>query len=486
MSLLSNAKWNAFSQVFKIGVQVVNIVYLAKIIPPAEYGILAMALVITNFGILLRDLGTNAALIQRKTLSFELKNTVFWLNVSMGIFLALLICLSSPLIASLYHQPELVPVLLLLSLIFPLSSSASAHLALLERSSEFRRISFIEIFSSLVSVFVAVILAKNGYGVYSLVFQSISINFLSAVMFWRASSFRPSFRCMISINELKNIFSFSANLSLFNFINYFSRNADSFIIGKYMSAAILGSYNLAYRIMLFPLQSLTFVASRSLYPILSKYQDDNVVIQRTYLNCIFVILMITCPLMSGLAIYSVPFINLIFGDKWSQTASILTWLAPTAIIQSVLSTTGSVFTAKGRTSLMMKLGLLGTFLQVGSFLIGVNYSIVTFSKLYLVANVFNFFPIMFFLLAIIDCSFSIFFKKLLPIIISTFVMIGFLFSLNQFLIPLRKIDNVASLLILCFSGAVCYFLCVFLLCKSVRTFVTNKISRISIILKGNS
>ena len=77
MTLRSNAKWNMFSQTFKVLVQIVNIVYLAKIIPPAEYGLMAMALVIFNFGILLRDLGTSAAIIQRKELTHPLINTVF-------------------------------------------------------------------------------------------------------------------------------------------------------------------------------------------------------------------------------------------------------------------------------------------------------------------------------------------------------------------------------------------------------------------------
>ena len=100
------------------------------------------------------------------------------------------------------------------------------------------------------------------------------------------------------------IVGFSANLAMFNFVNYFSRSGDSFIIGKYMSEAILGSYNLAYRIMLFPLQSLTYVATRSLYPVLSREQDNNDKIIATYNDCVFVIVMITAPLMSGIAFFS--------------------------------------------------------------------------------------------------------------------------------------------------------------------------------------
>ncbi|MCR2840976.1 oligosaccharide flippase family protein [Klebsiella pneumoniae] len=85
---------------------------------------------------------------------------------------------------------------------------------------------------------------------------------------------------MFVFSGLKEIFGFSAHLSIFNLINYFSRNADSLIIGRYMAPPILGAYSLAYRIMLFPLASLTFVAARSLFPILSKNQDDHVQLKR--------------------------------------------------------------------------------------------------------------------------------------------------------------------------------------------------------------
>ncbi|HBB2803082.1 TPA: oligosaccharide flippase family protein, partial [Escherichia coli] len=219
MSLLNNAKWNFFSQAFKILAQLINVVYLAKIIPPAEYGIMAMAMVVINLGTLLRDLGTSAAIIQRKELTPNLVNTVFWLNVIMGVGLCIIVLGSSSFIASLYHQDKLFYVLVILSVVFPLSSCAAAHLALLERESQFKKISIIEVSSSTVSVIVAIVLANLGFGVYSLVFQAIVLNLMSAIQFWVASSWRPSFKTIINGDELKKIFSFSANLSLFNFIN---------------------------------------------------------------------------------------------------------------------------------------------------------------------------------------------------------------------------------------------------------------------------
>ncbi|MEX9823104.1 lipopolysaccharide biosynthesis protein [Raoultella planticola] len=475
MSLLSNAKWNAFSQFFKIGIQVVNLVYLAKIIPPAEYGIMAMAVVITNFGILLRDLGTSAAIIQKKELNENIKNTIFWLNVILGFSLGIIIIAISPLIANTYEQPELTRVLLFLSIIFPLSSSAATHLALMERESKFKTISIIEVTSSLTSVVFAVVFANLGYGVYSLVIQSVILNLMSAAQFWLASKWRPSFKVFIHISVIKEIFGFSANLSLFNLINYFSRNTDSFIIGKYMSAAILGSYNLAYRIMLFPLQSLTFVASRSLYPILSQQQDSDTEIKDIYYNCIFFILLITMPLMSGIAIYSYPFVSLVFGSQWNITAEVLQWLAPTAIIQSVLSTTGAVFMAKGRTDILMRLGIVGTVLQVSAFIIGAQFSITIFSFCYLIANILNFFPVMYCLLNIISGSFLSFFKKISPIVFSSLIMILALKLIDFYIIPSGDVQSILMLTLLSTIGASIYACSLLLFSVEVRMVIIRRV-----------
>ena len=474
MSLLSSAKWNALSQFFKIFIQLVNMVYLATIIPPSEYGIMAMAAVVINLGVLLRDLGTASAIIQRKVLPAALVNSIFWLNVFLGIFLCLVVAGTSPLVAQLYDQIELKNVLFLLSITFPLSSCAAVHLALLERESKFKKISLIEVSSSLFSVVIAIIMANLGFGVYSLVAQSIIMNLSSAILFWKISGWRPNIPTKYMWVHLKDIFSFSANLSVFNIINYFSRNADSFIIGRYMSIVVLGSYNLAYRIMLFPLQSLTFVATRSLYPVLSHHQDDNKKIASIYLNCTFFVLFLSAPLMSGIAVLSVPFVNWVFGPQWHITANILTWLAPIGIMQSVLSTTGSVFMAKNKTRTLLYLGIFGTLLQLTSFIIGAKLDIVSFVKLYFIANVINFFPAMYFVFKILDSSIVVFLKKILPIILSTLLMVSAIYIYLQSLVA--RSDVFIVLTSTCI-GVVVYFLASFFSSSDIRELIIKKISK---------
>ncbi|CAI0759109.1 Lipopolysaccharide biosynthesis protein wzxC [Serratia entomophila] len=468
MGLVSNAKWVAFSQLFKIGVQVLNIVVLARLIPPSEYGLMSMALVVTNFALLVRDLGTAAAIIQRKELQNETINAIFWLNILMGLAIAGVIVIFSPLISYLFHEPRLIFVLCLLAVSFPLASSASAHMALLERESKFKKVASIEISSSVVAVIIAITMAYQGFGVYSLVAQILILSLMSSIQLWLASKWRPSFEKIINLKEIKGLIGFSGNLTLFNFINYFSRNADSMMIGHYMSAAVLGFYSLAYRIMLFPLQSLTFVASRALFPILSQHQENNDKVRTTYLNVVYVILLIVFPLMTGLALLREPFIQLVFGPQWAMTATILMWLAPVGIIQAVLSTTGSVFMAKGRTDILMRLGILGAVLQVGAFIIGVRFDISTFAKLYFFANVINFFPVMAILMWLIGGTLKDVFFKIYRIAIATMIMGGGIVLLCNWVGRYHRIDNFVDLIVVAMLGTALYAVSMLLIDSTFR------------------
>lgn len=456
MGILSNTKWVAISQLFKIGVQLLNIVVLARLIPPAEYGLMAMALVITNFASLVRDLGTSAAIIQKKDLGNRTINAIFWLNVIMGGGISVIIIIFSPVIAYLFHEQKLIYVLCFLSISFPLASSSSSHLAQLERASKFKLIAFIEISSSLTAVIIAILMAYNNWGVYSLVGQAITLSLMSTLLLWGKSRWRPDFKRIFDWDEIKGLLGFSGNLTVFNFINYFSRNADSIIIGHYMSSAVLGAYSLAYRIMLFPIQNLTFVIARALFPVFSTYQDDNERLKRTYLDTLYYILLLVLPLMIGLMALSEPFVKLVFGEKWHNTALILAWLAPTGIIQAILSTSGTVFMSKGKTNVLMKLGIVGAILQVGAFILGSKYDIITFAKFYFIANVINFFPVMICVMNCINGKMSELFGKIYPLLICSAIMFFFINNLLMNISFFTPMDSITKLCLISLLAGVGY------------------------------
>lgn len=416
MSIFNNLKWNAISQIFKVFAQLISMIYLARLISPSEYGIMAMAAIIINFAILFRDLGTSAAIVQRDKVTEELKSSIFWLNFILGFVVFIAIFSLSPFFSNFYNEPRLKYVLWALSFNYLFLGSSSLHLSLMERESKFKIISKIEMSSYGIGLLVAIVMAKMNFGVYSLVVQSIIGTVLSSILFWCYSPWRPQFK--VEKNEIKSIFNFSYQLSFFNFINYFARNLDSFLIGKYMSASVLGAYNLAYRIMLFPLTSITFITNRSLFPILSQKKHNFKEIEFIYLNTIYMIWLITLPIATSLASLNKLFIEVVFGSNWYLSAEILIWLAPTAIIQSVLSTTGTIFMSQGRTGVLSLLGIQGVILTSIAFIAGIHVDIVTLAKYYFFANVIHFIPCMFITMAIIKSTALNILKKTYSLFIS--------------------------------------------------------------------
>ncbi|GAA4020951.1 MOP flippase family protein [Actimicrobium antarcticum] len=390
MQAMSNARWIGLAQLVRIGMQLVGLVVLARFLPPSEYGLMAMATVAINFASLLRDMGTAAAIVQKDDLNDDTTNTVFWLNIGLGTGLALILALFSPMIADWFRAPRLVLVLLLLALVFPMTSSAAVHQALLERASRFRLLARIEILSSAVALFAALVLAYSGAGVLSLVAQALVAAFLSAVQLWLANHWRPQPKW--SSTEFKSLIKFSGHLTGFSFINFFARNADSLIIGRVLGAIALGIYSQAYKVMMFPLQSMTQVANRALFPVMSRQQNDIAEMAKLYFRSLSTIAAMTAPLMAGLWVLREPFVRLALGAKWDAVADILAWLAAVGFIQSLTSTTGSVFMATGRTDLLLRLGIIGTILQVAAFFIGVNWGIESVAICYLIANCMNLLP----------------------------------------------------------------------------------------------
>ncbi|VUL58635.1 lipopolysaccharide biosynthesis protein [Stenotrophomonas maltophilia] len=392
--LAAGAAWIAASQFVRVAAQVVGIFVLARLMGPTEYGLVALVSVVSAFAILFKDLGSSAAIIQSETLDPSMTNTAFWLNIGFGLILMLAICILAPKVGGAFGVTTLVPALGGLSLAFPVLSASAVHQALLERSQRFDIVAKIEMLAAGVGIGVAVVSAALGAGVYSVVLQTVVGAVVSSGMLWKATTWRPASPRQWSWYQFGRMLSFSRGLIGFNFVNYFSRNADIVIVGRMLPTAVLGAYSLSYRIMLFPLQSLTVVVSRSLFPAMSRLQGDLIGMRAAYFGSVRVVSFIVAPLMMGIFLLREPFVRLAFGAEWKLASDILAWLAPTGFLQAILSTTGVVFMATGRTGVLFKLGLVGAILQVGAFLVGVRYGILVMAACYLAANILNSVPVM--------------------------------------------------------------------------------------------
>jgi PST family polysaccharide transporter len=402
MSAASNARWIALAQVAKLLIQLAGISILGRILSPRDFGLLAMLTVVTNLIGLLRDMGTTAAIIQKRTITDAGLSSIFWLNVALGVVLSTLLCVLSGSVAQLFHALELRPLLVILAPAFLLAIFGAVQKALLERKSAFRTVFRVEVFGAFVGALATIGSALSGAGAMSWTVGILVTSTQTSIHFWMAAKWHPTRR--VQLGEIRSLLHFSGNLSAFNVINYLARNADSIIVGRYLDASALGIYSIAYKIMLFPLQNLTFVANRALYPLMSSRQDETQAMASLYFKSVAVIGFFTAPLMMSCYVLRDTLIAVLMGEQWRQAAEVLRWLAPTGYIQSIVSTTGTVSLARGRADILFRIGLLGTTLYLASFFVGIRWGVVGVAACYLVSNILIAVPALWVALRQLDAS----------------------------------------------------------------------------------
>ncbi len=459
---VSNARWIAVSRVVSIGVQLLSLAWLARLLTPADYGLVAMAMVVTNLANLVRDMGTTQALIQREGLNEETILTAFWFTVAIGTVLGVAVALLAPLMALAFKAPGVTGILWVLAVTFPVLGSTSVHQALLERDSRFPLLARIEAVSGVSGLAVGVTAAYLGAGAYSLALSSLAYALVSSAQQWQASPLRP--RWFWSRRELRGIRKFSDYLVGFNLINYFARNADNMIIGRVLGADSLGLYSLAYKVMLFPLGNLTFVASRALMPVMSRQQHVPEEMADLYLRTLSVIAFITAPMMAGLTVLREPFIEVFLGSKWLAMGDILIWLAPVGFLQSMTSTTGALFMARGRTDTLFYLGIAGTTVTVACFLVGVRWGVTGVAAGYFVANAVEFVPVFYVVLRLLGQGGLRFARLVLTPMCLAGVMVLAILGCKA-LLPLNHLPAVVQLIALILVGASTYGALAFLFAR---------------------
>lgn len=383
-----NARWVAIAQVSKIGTQLIGLFIFSRLLGATEYGLMALAMTVINFSSVLLDLGTASAIIQKDEVKPALLDSIFYLNLAIAAVMFLIVLLASQWVVGYYQQPKLGTLLPFVSIVFLVNSLFIAQRALLEKESRFTTIAFIEVSGSWVGLALGVLAAFLTHSAYAIALQMVVTAVVTCGLYWRKSAWRPSAR--VQFGELKDILGFSANLSAFNLVNYFSRNSDRFIIGRYLGMSATGVYSLAYNIMLFPVQSMTFVATRAMYPVLSARKDDPAAVSSLYLRCVRTISFFSAPAMIGIWAVRTPLIHTFFGPAWAAAIPLLAWMALTGYVQSLLSSTGTVFMATGRTDLMLRVGTLGTILAVAAFLAGISGGLERLVLYYFIANLINF------------------------------------------------------------------------------------------------
>lgn len=427
--------YTAMSKYSSVVISIFITAILARLLTPAEFGIVAIVSVFTNFFNLLSNFGLSTAVIQNKSLDDKDIQSIFSFSIIFGFFLSASFFLLAPFIASFYNDERLINLVHLMSIGIFFQSIAAVPHALNLKVLRFKQIGVVSIIVHLISGTIGIILAYNGFSYYSLVINSLISGFLTFISFLYLAPVIPVLK--IKINSLKKIARFSSFQFLFSFVNYFAVNTDNLLIGKYFSTSALGIYSKAYQLMRIPIRNLTFVITPVLQPILSDFQNDKKTIYNAYYKLVTILATIGFPLSIYLYFNANELITIVYGSQWQESIPIFELLAFTAGIQIVLSSSGSIFQSTNRTDLLLYAGIIGS----ASVLLGIFYGVFIGKSLediglgIIIGYIINIFQANY-LLVKIDLKFQYFkFLKVFLYPIFTALIIGIiLFIVDQFLI----------------------------------------------------
>ena len=380
-------------------------VILARLLVPEDFGLVGMVAVFLGFAALFGEFGFSSALVYRPDLRPIHSVSIFWVNILAGVVIAALFWIGAPYVARFYNTPALERITQVVGLNFALSAASIVPLALLRRSMAFNRIAVLNVAAALVAGCTAILLAYMGFGPWAIVVQGLVSATATSLLAIALADWRP--RLQFSASAVRELLGYSSNLVGFGVVNYWARNADNLLIGKFLGSFSLGVYSRAYTLMLLPISEVISVLGTVMFPALSSIQEDKARVKRIYLRAMPMIALIAFPMMLGLMVVAEPFVLALFGERWIAVAPLLRILCIVGVIQSMCSPTGWIYTSQGRTDWMFWWGIVSSGTFIAGIVIGVLQGTAQAVALYyLLANVVMCYPCIAIPGRLIDLRFS--------------------------------------------------------------------------------
>lgn len=460
-------KWQVATSFLNKGISFATTIVLARILGPSNYGLFALAFVIIGSFGLFKSLGIESALIQRKNNIDEAANTAFFIIPFLGVALYSILFISAPAIAAFLNSSELVSVLRVLGCIFVLWSLSRVPLSLLEKQMKFAIVSVAEIVGTLSFSVIAILLAKTGHGVWSLVFGYLTNTIIFTCIIWASCKWIPDFRFNGKI--ARELFNFGKFIFLGSAVWFLKMNLDNVLVGKLLGTTMLGLYAVAFNISNFMSDHFGNKVYRVVYPAYSKLQDDSENLKAAYLKVIKHVAAIAVPFACGIFVLGGSFVRFAYGEKWIGAGQILKVLTLAGLFNALTTSNEAVLLSKGKS----KVSFMLYFIQVAIFfafiapasrlfgLVGVG-TVVTIASF--LANIFSFYWI--------AKIFSIRFSQLLnclraPIFASLFMSATIIVFSVLFTAYCRNLPIKAGFIILFLIGAGSY---IFSLYRADRVF----------------
>lgn len=370
---INGVLWSAVDNFAGQGITFLVGIVLARLLTPAEFGMIGMLTVFIAVSESFINSGFSNALIRKNDASETDYSTVFYFNLAAGALFFLILFFSAPYVGIFFNEPQLVPLLRVLAIGLIISSLTIIQRTILTKRINFKLQTRISVISNIISGIVGITMAYKGFGVWSLVAQTLSKQTLNSLFLWLWNRWRPTL--VFSIESFKELFAFGSRLLASGLIDTLYRNIYYLIIGKFFSAQELGYYTRANQFKDLPASNLTGVMSRVTYPVLAQMQDDKVKLKAGYKRMIKSVMFISMVLLAGLAAIAEPMIITLIGEQWRPAIIYLQLLTFNGMMYPLHALNLNMLQVQGRSDLFLRLEIIKKIIAIPTIIIGIYFGI---------------------------------------------------------------------------------------------------------------
>lgn len=358
---------------------------MARLLTPQDYGLIGMVAILTNFVTMYKDMGLSMATIQRPEISYEQISTLFWVNVALSFAIMLFTAMLAPAVAWFYGEPRLTWITVVTGVGFIFGGLTVQHEALLRRQMRFLALALISFISMMVGYALGITMAWLGFSYWALVSSQLAVVITSTAAIWAVCRWRPGLPHWDS--GVRSMIHFGGNFTGFTTINYFSRNLDNLLIGRFWGAQQLGLYAKAYQLMTLPIDQINDPVTSVAIPALSRLTDSPQRYRQGYLRMLEKIAMLTMPAVALMIATSDWIILVVLGPQWREASRIFLVLGITGLFQPIANTTGWLFLTQGRSRQMLKFGLISGPITMAAIVLGLRWGALGVATSYAIARV---------------------------------------------------------------------------------------------------
>ncbi|MDB6454293.1 lipopolysaccharide biosynthesis protein [Falsirhodobacter sp. 20TX0035] len=360
---IRGAWWISGMRVFRILVSLVTLSILSRFLSAEEFGIAGLIIVVTGLAQVIGDVGTRLALVQKAEITPLEIDSVFWMNLTIGLALTgLTIAFAAP-IAGLFDTPAMAEPLRWASSVFLITAIQGVPNSLLERGMRFRELALGEAAGTAAGAITAIILVLLGFQLGALIAQLIMFSLFACLMVNLQARWRPRLR--FSFGALTPMLGFGAWASFASLITFIGANAERPILAAALSTAALGYFTLAAQIVQTPLRTIVQVVRTLTLPVFARMQDDPERARRAYLNVCHALMVVMSPICFGLIAVAGDATTLFLGQDKGAVVPLVMILSLRALIGTLTDIHGSILTAWGRMRFQFGWALASTVVTIG-------------------------------------------------------------------------------------------------------------------------